>query len=415
MNGFKTLSLALFLLTQLTFGQIPLSKITEDKSDMADNYYGTFKFEGKAYTGKVIAYYPSGTIKTIRNFKEGKYHGIWTEWHENGNRKFQGDRSNNKGDGLTKWWHENGQLKKMGTYDMDKQQGIVLRWHPNGALKQIRHYEQDKPTGPWSMFDKQGDILDEGDDDHIFFRPYFGEQVAPDGFEETSPSFTADGKTMVFARYQDWVKKVPYMAEYQQGKWVKERLNFVDTLYNLAISPDGKRIVYKTFEFLPEEEITHTFIVDKKGSSWGKPREVKNLYNLNAGYFQIGDDGTLFMFAREPRRGIFYSKPHPTDHYTRPVWLSDDVGLEGSDSFDVLMHPEGDRLIVTQAYSTKKWPERGPIGLYYYEKRNGDWERIKRLPLAYAWGASITPDGKFVFVRNGNIQYVKINDLDIPW
>ena len=52
--------------------------------------------------------------------------------------------------------------------------------------------------------------------------------------------------------------------------------------------------------------------------------------------------------------------------------------------------------------------------MYYYTKVNGNWLRQKRIPLGYAWGVQVISD-KLIFVRNGNIQYVKLKDLDIKW
>lgn len=414
----KELSLLILFALSSTFlfAQISIKDLVEDKSDMADVYYGKFKYQGKAYTGQAIDYHPNGKIKTLRSYKDGFYQGFWTEWYDNGNRKFQGNRVQNKGDGLTKWWYSNGQLKKMGTYDMDKQQGIVLRWYPNGELKQIRNYIQDKAVGNWTTFDEKGEVFDEGDDLHLFYRTFFQESnTAPNGYEEASPSFTADGKTMAFVRYSDWMKKVPYIAHLKDGKWEKEKLNFVEYLYNMAISPDGNRIIYKTFEEKNKEEITRVFVVDKQGDSWSNPVEVTNLFNVHAGYFQILNDGTLLMFARVPRNGIYVSKPRKKGFYSKPKWLSDVVGLPKSDSFDVFMNEDQDRLIVSQTYSQKKYPERGEIGLYYYKKEGTDWKRISRIPLGYAWGQCITPDNQFVFIRNGNIQKIPLKQLNIDW
>ena len=201
----------------------------------------------------------------------------------------------------------------------------------------------------------------QGEDTEASYPLFFKDQPAPPGFEETSPSFTSDGETMVFARYEDWVKKVPYIATRSGNSWVKERLTFADTLYNLAIAPRGNRIVYKTFEG-DENETTRTFYVDRTESGWGTPVEIESLYNTNAGYFQIMEDGALYFFARSPERGIYYVEPDGNGSYIEAVWLSDNVSLEGSDSFDILMHPEENKLIITQAYSTEKYPDRGEIG-----------------------------------------------------
>ena len=156
------LLLSIFLFSVAASGQVPFDKVVQDKNEMADSYYGTFKYQGEAYTGNAIAYHENGKIKTLRCFKGGKYNGMWTEWYANGNRKFQGDRVDNKGHGLTKWWHENGQLKKQGTYDMDTQVGVVVYWHPNGQIKEIQHYENGKKIGGFAKFDEQGIPIEEG-------------------------------------------------------------------------------------------------------------------------------------------------------------------------------------------------------------------------------------------------------------
>lgn len=396
--------------------QISIKDLKEDKNDMADVYYGKFKYQGKAYTGQAIDYHQNGKIKTLRNYKDGFYEGFWTEWYDNGNRKFQGNRVQNKGDGVTKWWYSNGQLKKIGTYDMDKQQGVVLRWYANGNLKQIRHYNQDVAVGNWTTFNENGEIADEGDEKYLFYRTFFNESnQAPKGYEDASPSFTSDGKTLVFSRYSDWMKKVPHIAHFENNQWVIKRLNFVNDLYNLSISPNGQRIVYKTFEIKGEEEITRVFVVDHKDGSWGTPMEVTNLFNMHAGYFQILKDGTLLMFGRKPKNGIYVSKPIKKGHYSKPQWLSDAVGMDKSDSFDVFMNEDKNRLIVSQTYSQKKYPKRGEIGLYYYKKEGSDWKRISRIPLGYAWGQGITPDNQFVFIRNGQIQKIPLKQLNIDW
>ncbi|MEM9723068.1 MAG: hypothetical protein AAGA10_27620 [Bacteroidota bacterium] len=280
---------------------------------------------------------------------------------------------------------------------------------------QIPQYDNDQARVMGTTISKLGEIPEEGNNERLSYRPFFPHKTLPEGVEETSPSFTGDGQTIVFARYEDWAKKVPFIAYFVDGRWKEERLSFVDTLYNLAISPNGSRIIYKTVEEKDGKEISHCFVVDKLPGAWSTPLEIKSLYNIHAGYFHLMKDGTLYFFARSPKSGIYYSGPDETLTFGSPQWLSDAVSLENSDSFDICMHPDSNKLIVTQYYSEKKFPERGEIGMYYYEKIGDDWKRIKRLPLDYAWGASVTPDNKFVFVRKGTIQYVLIENLGIRW
>lgn len=245
--------------------------------------------------------------------------------------------------------------------------------------------------------------------------PLFNNYTTPEGLEDASPSFTADGQAMVFARYKDWSKKVPYMAYRAAGKWYQKRLHFVDTLYNLAISPGSTRIVYTTFENHDSSAIQVPYFVDRTLLDWTRPTKLEPLVGMGASYFQIMKDGSLLFYASHPKNGIYTSTPINDTTYSTPQWLSDAVSLPDSDSFDIFMHENRDKLIISQYYNEKKYPDRGAVGLYYYEKIDGTWQRIKRLPLPYTWGGTITADNKFVFVLDGILQYVPLEELDIDW
>ena len=46
-------------------------------------------FEGKPFTGVAVGKYPNGQKKTEATFKDGKRHGLWTEWFEDGQKKWE--------------------------------------------------------------------------------------------------------------------------------------------------------------------------------------------------------------------------------------------------------------------------------------------------------------------------------------
>ncbi len=328
---------------------------------------GVYTYEGEPFSGKAIAYYENGQQRTLREFRDGMNHGAWKEWY------------------------------------------------PNGKLKQVRNFEQNKALGNWIKYSQDGSVYDVGDDDHIFYAPFFAQGVVPEGYESTSPSFTASGDTLVLALYQEWEDKNPYIAYRREGTWELQRLSFADTLYNLAINPHGNRIIYKQFDEWEGERVSRVFVVDKTGETWGNPVEVKRLFNIHAGYFHFTPDNTLYFFARSPKTGIYYSNPSKKTIYSRPRWLSDQVSLTDSDSFDVFIHPGKKKLIISHYYNQDTYPERGEVGLYYYEKKGKSWERVKRIPLSYGWGPCITQDNNFVFVRKGGIQLIPLEELGIEW
>lgn len=258
---------------------------------------------------------------------------------------------------------------------------------------------------------------DENSDNYASYEVYAPGSISTEASGESSANFTADGKTMVFARYSEWRLKVPYIAHYHNGQWEAERLPITDTLYNLAIMPDGERIIFKKYERLDGEEVSKTYVVDKNGDQWGQPREVPTLYNINAGYFKPMADGTLYYFGRKPRSGVYVVQPDAETIYGEPEYLSDNVTPEGTTSFDVFVHPDQDRLIITRAGIRDEDEEKyGPRGFYYYEKQGDEWQAVKRLPLPYGWGGTVLPGREhFLFVNSGDLQVVPMADLGIEW
>jgi dipeptidyl aminopeptidase/acylaminoacyl peptidase len=236
------------------------------------------------------------------------------------------------------------------------------------------------------------------------------------GTRETSPSITADGQTLVFARTTNWKDKVPYIATRRGDGWRVRKAPFADTLYNLAIAPDGQSIFFKTDETQDGEDVSRAYRVDRTSDGWGEPQALPALFNTNAGYFCPMGDGTLYFFARSPRSGIYRAEPTGNGGYSDPEWVSDAVSPDSTTTFDVLMHPNEDRLVVTRAgIPDSRADALGPRGLYLYRKTSGKWRSVRRLDLPYAWGATVLPDGRFLFVDAGDLQTVPLSVIGVDW
>lgn len=242
-----------------------------------------------------------------------------------------------------------------------------------------------------------------------------GEVSLPD-IRETSPSMTASGDTLVFARTENWGDKVPYLAVRQGEGWQVEKLPFADTLYNLAITPDGQTIFLKQYDQVHEEKVSRVFRVDREGHGWSEPMEQDRLFNINAGYFCPMADGRLYFFARLPQPGIYYSEPQADGSYGAPVWLSDGVGEAARTPFDVFVHPDEDRLFITLSFSQEEEANGlGPDGIYYLHQEDNTWQEPRWLPIPYSWGATVTPRGQFIFVDAGDLQVMDLKDLNVEW
>lgn len=245
--------------------------------------------------------------------------------------------------------------------------------------------------------------------------------ISIEGVNEGSPSITSDGQTLVFTRYQSYGDQAPYIAEKTENSWEVSRLTFADTLYNLAISPDGQRIVYKTRNRPApgEDRVNNAFRVDRNtDGSWDEPVEMQE--NLkDAGYFRIAKDGTLYLFINASEgtpRGIFTSELQDDGTYSDPVWLSDAVSPFPSVTYSPVINQNEDKIIVTRAgLNDEEQEEYGQSGLYLHKKYDYQWDTGTRLNLPYTWYSEILPDGQIIFVEDGDLYKASLEELGIEW
>lgn len=245
--------------------------------------------------------------------------------------------------------------------------------------------------------------------------------ISLEGISEGSPDVTADGNTLVFTRYQSYGDKVPYIAERTESGWDVRQLTFTDTLYNLAISPDGQRIVYKTRNRpSPDaDRVNNAFRVDRQpDESWGEPVEMQPALK-DAGYFRIANDGTLYLFINASEgtpRGIFTSDLNSDGSYSDPVWLSDSVSPYPSVSYSPIINDDETKIIVNRAGLNEEEEQKlGQRGLYIHQKYGFQWDTGRRLNLPYSWYAEVMPDGRLIFVENGDLYQASLEDLNINW
>lgn len=74
----------------------------------------------------------SGNMSELITYKNGKKHGVWKRWYDNGRL-------------LNEATYENGQL-----------QGAAVFYHPNGLVQFKGEYQNDVKVGFWQSFDEEG-------------------------------------------------------------------------------------------------------------------------------------------------------------------------------------------------------------------------------------------------------------------
>ena len=125
---------------------------------------GTFylKNSDNPYTGKIIDSFKNGGKKIEFNIKNGKPHGLSTQWYENGKMQAKVNNRDGKHDGLTERWYENGQKAEEATYKEGKGNGLVLHWFENGQKAEESTYKAGELDGPGVSWHENGQKEMEG-------------------------------------------------------------------------------------------------------------------------------------------------------------------------------------------------------------------------------------------------------------
>ena len=112
------------------------------------------------YSGPTITTYDNGKLSSKGNFKDGKWNGLWTYFHENGQKKGEGSFENGDGsdegntgiprngrEGTWTFWYKNGQKKTEFTFKNGKNDGLITGWYENGNKMTEGTYKDGKIDG----------------------------------------------------------------------------------------------------------------------------------------------------------------------------------------------------------------------------------------------------------------------------
>ena len=117
--------LAPILLLTLLFPAIAFGETMKDLVEREGIYYK--KYTDVPFTGKV-------TGKSQGLFKNGKTHGPWVRYHDNGQFRTKGTFKDGKKDGPWVKYHKNGQLSWKGTFKDGKSDGPWVGYNEDGTV-----------------------------------------------------------------------------------------------------------------------------------------------------------------------------------------------------------------------------------------------------------------------------------------
>ena len=163
-----------YLALSLIFFFIPFSILGETMSDLIWNnglYYkkgsktpfdgivtgeinGSF-INGKKH-GKWTRYYNNGRMFSISNYYLGVKNGNFITFSENGQFIEKGKYKNNLEDGLWLRFFENGKINYKGKFINGKKTGVWVGYYYNGQLEYKGSFKNGKKDGIWEFYSSNG-------------------------------------------------------------------------------------------------------------------------------------------------------------------------------------------------------------------------------------------------------------------
>ncbi len=224
---------------------------------------------------------------------------------------------------------------------------------------------------------------------------------------ETSPSFTKDGKTMVFARYEDWDTKDPYIAHLEADGWRVEPLREIGSVYNIAIAPDGETIVYAT----ATEPARTLYRMRRVGNRWSTPENLTARYGVTGAYPSLTDEGDLVVYDAAGALGEgVYIAPRNSDGFgtARAVFVPD-----SGTTFDAFASTSTS-LLVTRCFdeACESGAQNGIWVVTLSPSGTPELRKLSNVP--YAWGVQpVDSLGVLVFTDGDDILAMPLEATEI--
>ena len=112
--------------------------------------------DGKMADGISRGWWPDGTLKQERTWKNGKLNGLFIQYNEDGNKQKEGNYIDGKPCGIWILWYKNGQKEFEKTYKDGKYHGLETRWYQNGNKEFEGTYKDGKKEGLWTHWYENG-------------------------------------------------------------------------------------------------------------------------------------------------------------------------------------------------------------------------------------------------------------------
>lgn len=131
----KPISVLILLITIVGCKKIDCSKLIFDDVNKL-----TYK-NNQLFSGKCYSYFSDSKLESVREYKDGKDHGEWIFYYDNGNIATEGSMKENKKIKNWKYYFYSGELQYLHNYDEDGNRiGLWIEFSKLGDTLSIKKY-----------------------------------------------------------------------------------------------------------------------------------------------------------------------------------------------------------------------------------------------------------------------------------
>ena len=123
-----------------------------------DENDGLYYKDGLLYSGTLTECYENGILKIEINLFEGQKHDLTFIYFPDGSKKEQRSYKQGVKHGTWYTWDENSKLTAEANFKDGEKHGSWLVWDSNGNKRYQIYYENGEKSGDWFMWDEEGNL-----------------------------------------------------------------------------------------------------------------------------------------------------------------------------------------------------------------------------------------------------------------
>lgn len=357
-------------------------KIAEYSLDIEGKLHGNFlswhengeqkmicNYDHGEFDGKQQEFYENKQLRFEGFYVDKLREGLFREWHQDGTPSFEGTFAEGNKEGTFKDWHPNGKIKLEKNFKNALYHGVQSEWYENGQKRLAAHYVEGKKSDAHKMWSEAGTLLFEGSFDldmptgkHISYYP--------------------NKKTREVAHFLAGKKVGVHEIYYENGQ-LQHTETYKDDLLegeSKGFYPDGSAAFVRTFKKGNPVGTHKDFFA--LGTEGAKPHQIASLFHYDAEGKMDGQQQT-FHPSGVTKTSISYDGG--TLHGLKALWDAQGNVLEESkyikgklDGRHFQKDPEGREIV----YHYKNNKREGSHSIFYpIDVAEG--EKVKAIDASY--------------------------------